>query len=110
MNAKRLEEKDPGETVPLTWDFTDDIAGIGDFNIAGIPEIVCVVDNSLRRNADPSPSDMVNSTPDVTDKIVAQSITGGVHGVDYKITCKVAIDSTPESLLFKTSILPVRRQ
>jgi hypothetical protein len=109
MNAKRLEEKDPGETVPLSWDFTDDIADIGDFTIT-TATIEVSVDRSLSRGTDPTPSALLNSSPQIDGFVVAQSITGGLDGVDYKVTCKAQIDSTPVSTIYKTSILPVRTQ
>lgn len=115
MNAQRLDEKDPGETVPLSWDFAADLgAETGDSpspGITGSPTISITVDNSLRRNTDLSDlDDMKSGSPQVDGTVVTQMITGGVHGVDYKVRCSVGINSTPAAALYKTSILPVRTQ
>ena len=109
MSAKRLEPKDPGETVPLSWDFTDDL---NDAEITGTPDIVVAVDNSLFRGNDPDVSDMLEGIAEVdtAKKIVTQLVKGGIDRVEYKVTCKIDTNSTPPGRLFKTSILPVRSQ
>lgn len=109
MSARRLDEKDPGEKVPLSWDFTTDL---GTAEIVGTPTITVTVDNSLRRNADTNDlSTMLSGAPQVSaGKIVLQMVEGGVHGVDYKVRCSVAVNSTPAARLYKTSVLPVRTQ
>ncbi len=106
-NAKRLEEKDPGEAAPLSWDFTDDL---GDADINGTPTVTIAVDTSLRRNADFDPDSMLSGAPQVSGKKVIQLVQGGVHGVDYKVKCMVVADSTPAARIYKSSILPVRNQ
>lgn len=108
MNAKRLDEKDPGETVPVSWDFSTDLGD--DADIDGTPVITIAVDRSLRRNNDASVTLETTGTPQVSGKVVTQLVTGGVHGVDYKVKCAIDVDSTPAAHLFKSSILPVRNQ
>lgn len=112
-NAKRLPEKDPGETIVLCWDFTDEFPEGQDSptpQITGVPDIVVTVDRSLYRGSDPAVGSMKVSSPQVIGKQVLQAITAGVDGVDYKVRCAVDIDSSPTTRLYKTSILPVRVQ
>lgn len=112
-NAERMPKKDPGETIVLCWDYTEDLDQDPDspaIGITGVPDIEIWVDQSLRRGADPAVSSMLVGSPQVIDKQVLQAVSAGVDQVDYKVRCAVAIDSSPGLLIYKTSILPVRVQ
>lgn len=113
MNSKRLPEKDPGETIILSWDFgaeldPDDPQAI----IMGVPETAIVVDTSLRRGEDPDVEDCLIGLPEVAtgSKIVAQAMRLGVDGVDYRVRCAVDVGTIPGARLVMSSIVPVRRQ
>ena len=112
MNALRLPEKDPGETLVLCWDFTEDLEeqDSPELTITGIPDIAISVDQSLRRGTDSNVGDMLVGSPQVVGNQVLQAVTLGVDGVDYKIRCAVSINSSPTVVLYKTSLLPVRVQ
>jgi hypothetical protein len=107
MNAKRLSEKDPDETVTLSWDFESQI---GEEIIIGEPQVFIEVDNSLRRNTDADPDSMLEGAPQVDGTNVLQSVSGGIAGVDYKVTARIQDSSTPNQTLEKSSVLPVRWQ
>jgi hypothetical protein len=109
-NAKRLSEKDPGETIVLCWDFSAELpADDPDAEITGTG-IVIVVDTSLRRGADPLVDDMLLGLPEIVDKQVLQALTAGVDQVDYKVRCAVDLASVPVTRIYKSSIVPVRAQ
>jgi hypothetical protein len=110
MNAKRLPEADPGETIPLSFDFTTDLGAVGATAIVGTPTVEPSVDNALRRNTDPTPADTLNGSVQVVGNVVIQSVNGLTDGVDYKFQCWIDTDNVPPQRIAKTSILPVRAQ
>lgn len=105
--TKRLDQKDPTETVDLSWDFVDELNGAAIDSVIGV---TVSVDNRLRRTTDPSPSSIVNGAPTFDGTTVFQSITGGINGVDYKISAQIATDEPTPQRISMFSVLPVRTQ
>jgi hypothetical protein len=107
-NAKRLDEKDPGETIVLCWDYTADLGEEG--TIDGTPVIVISIDNDLRRNTEDPITLVPVGAAAVDGKTVLQAVSGGADGIDYQVQAQAPASGTPASLIYKTSLLPVRYQ
>ena len=79
---KLLPLKGPTEVVPLSFDFTADIATGATVQVVSVT--VAVVSGS-----DASPGNLLQGAAIATGATVTQWITGGVDGVRYKILCTV---------------------
>lgn len=105
--TKRLDEKDPSETVDLSWDFVDELAGA---TLVSVVSVTVAIDNRLRRNTDPNPSAMLNGAAVYDGTVVVQSVSGGIHGVDYKFQAQIQTDDPTPQRISMFSVLPVRNQ
>jgi len=72
--------KNTGETTPLVFDFLSKLP-IGDT----IASAVCTC--TVWSGVDASPSSVLSGSATISGSKVTQTITGGVAGVTYKITC-----------------------
>lgn len=80
---KLLPLKGPAEVVPLSFDFTADIA-------TGATVAVISVTATVVSGADASPSNLLQGAAVVTGATVVQWIKAGVSGVSYAVQCLVS--------------------
>lgn len=97
-----FESKDPGENIPLVFDFSPGLA-TGE-TLTGIAVEVAVVGG-----ADAAPSTILvgGNQLDVTSTKVYVPVTGGLDGVDYnlKVTCTT---TNARKILVLAGVLEVR--
>ena len=99
----RFEAKSPNETVPLTFDFSQDLpAGV---TLTGIPNAVF----ATAQGSDPQPffiqKDLVGF--DETQTRVVLPVYRGIDGCEYRITITCAT-TQPDLILTLVGLLPVR--
>lgn len=79
---KILPDKDYREIVPVTFDFTADVA-------TGATVALVSVTVSVVSGTDASPSALLNGAATASGAMVTQWIDSGVVGVTYKLVCEV---------------------
>lgn len=101
MSPRYFDEKDPGETVVLTFDFTKDLNG----ETIAAPPVVAV---TVYTGADASPAAILDGAAqlDGTAKKVLQSVQAGLAPVDYRL--QVTVDTSAGRTLVMAMTLPVR--
>lgn len=82
-----LEQKDPGETIPILVDFSDDLVGGETINGASCAPTVSA-------GTDPSPTSILNGVATFTGSVVTQVIKGGIAGVIYMLAFTVTTTSS----------------
>lgn len=75
-----LPEKDPLETVPITFEFS---------NLTSAPITPVVTITQTAGPEDLSVGTMASGSPVVVGTQVRQKVTAGVHGCDYELQCQV---------------------
>jgi hypothetical protein len=90
--------KRPGETAPVTFDFT---AQLGASETIATQAVVA----SVYSGVDANPSAIVSGAATASGKIVSQAITAGVSGVIYQLVC--TITTSASKTLQKSSYLAV---
>jgi len=93
--------KDPAETVPLTFDFTDALPdGVTLASIVSTTFAVCA-------GVDAGPALVVGAFSISGGSMVLVGVSGGLDGVNYefKVTCQT---SNSQLILTLSAILPVR--
>lgn len=103
--AKLVPTKAPTEVIPLTFDFSPDLAP-GATIVGGTPALTAVVEADGSGGTDNSPSAILLSTPTLSGSVVQQMIQNGVDLVDYRISC--TITDTNGNKWTLQAILPVR--
>ena len=91
--------KDPGETIALSFDFTDRLAGAA---ISGTPAAV----SQTWSGVDSNPGAILSGGCAVAGPVVTQKVTGGIAGVDYRV--KVTAQTNDGRVLVLAGILAVR--
>lgn len=101
MSPRFFDEKDPGEVLVLTFDFTKDLGGE---TIVAPPAVAVTV----HAGGDGTPAAILDGAAqlDATSKKVLQSVQGGVAAVDYRL--QVTVDTNGGRTLVMAMILPVR--
>ena len=79
---KILPDKDYREIVPVTFDFTADIATAATVTVSSVSV-------ALLNGTDATPSALLNGAATAAGAVVTQWIKDGVAGCSYKITCVV---------------------
>lgn len=108
--SKRLDEKDPAEAVPLSFDFSDVL--VDDLDVTKI-EISIEVLGGLMVVDPPEnydPKDMLDKSPWMEGGVLMQVVKGGVDGYFYKVEAIIYCASSPEQIYKLSSVLPVRSQ
>lgn len=77
-----FDGKYQGETVVLTFDFTSALAASETISSATVSAVTY-------SGTDASPSTIINGAAVISGQTVKQSVTGGVEGVMYNLTCSV---------------------
>ena len=96
---KILPDKDYREIVPITFDFTADVATGATVTLVSIT--VTVVNGT-----DATPSALLNGAGTATGAVVTQWIDSGVVGVTYKLVCVVtASDGQTLALSAQTTVV-----
>lgn len=98
-----FDEKDFGETVPLTFDFAKDLA-VGE----NITSVVSVEVELSRGGPDATPGAILSGAPAISGNKVVQLVTGGVIGANYLIRVKVSTN-VPLNRWVCAGVLPVRK-
>lgn len=95
-----FDQKDPGESVVLTYDFTLGIpAGK---TLTGSP----TVEISVRSGADANPTAVLAGGNSIASPLVYVPVTGGLDAVQYDV--KVTVSTTdPHTTLVLAGVLPV---
>jgi len=86
MSLVTLRDKYEGETTPYKFDFSKDLDD-------GESLASAVVTASVYSGTDASPSSIVSGAASISGNIVTQTITTGVPGVIYQLTCAVTTQS-----------------
>jgi hypothetical protein len=102
--AKILPQKALTETVPVTFDFTPDLApGV---TLASVVSVVATQEPDGSGGTDGNPSAILNGAPTLLTPVVVQSVTGGLDLVDYRIA--VTAQDSNGNRWTQQAILPVR--
>ena len=96
-----FDEKDPGEIVPVSFDFSADVA-------TGATVTLISVSVSVVDGADPAPANILAGAATASGATVVQWITGGLDATRYKLRCRVA--ASDGQTLVLPAIVPVRTQ
>lgn len=96
-----FSNKDPGETIIATFDFSDELASTDPLLSSGITVTV-----ALTRGVDASPSNILFGAPIVVGgRSITQAVRGGVAGCNYRLTCTA---SSASETLVRAGLLRVR--
>ncbi len=98
-----FDEKDYGETVPLTFDFAPDLA-TGET----IASVVSVEVELRSGGPDATPGAILSGPAAISGNKVVQLVTGGVIGANYLMRVKVATN-VPLNRWVCAGVLPVRK-
>ena len=93
-------KKDPGESVPLPFDFAKDLSA-GE-TLTGTPTISITLYSGA---ADPNMSAMLSGMPQISGTEVLQMVTAGVLGNQYDI--KATCSTSTGRVLVLGAILPI---
>lgn len=93
-----LSSKYVGESVVVSFDFTDVLLGE---TISSVDSVVVTVVNG----EDATPSALLDGDPTISGAFVLQPVTAGVAGVDYRLVC--TITTSGNRVLLLDAILPV---
>lgn len=74
-----FDPKDPGEIIPLTFDFE---------HLTATPSNPAIAVTRHSGSADANPATILLGSPQVIGTSVVQKITGGVDGTTYKLVCE----------------------
>lgn len=96
--TQQLPSKRPGESAPVTFDFTGSLV-----NSETISSQSVVV--SVYSGVDANPAGMLSGAATASGKIVSQQITSGVSGVIYQLQC--TITTSLSKILQQSSYLAV---
>lgn len=105
MTCNLLSEKDPAESVIVTFNFSPALE-VGE----GITSMVSIA-VEVSAGIDLNPSAIITGTALVTTdgQSIQHPIHGGLDGVNYNIKV-IALTTNPEKILSVTAVLPVREQ
>jgi hypothetical protein len=98
-----FDEKDYGETVPLTFDFAPDLA-VGET----VASVITVEVELQRGGPDLTPGAILSGPPAISGNKVVQLVTGGVIGANYLLRVKVSTN-VPLNRWVCAGVLPVRK-
>jgi hypothetical protein len=107
-SAPRFPEKDPLESVPLAFNFTNDL--LSTETLTGTPTVTVTCELSQAgATLDPTPANILNGPAalDITRKLVIQPVMGGLAFNDYEVKVLIATTNANKTLAF-AGILPVR--
>ncbi|MFA5920151.1 MAG: hypothetical protein WC856_02520 [Methylococcaceae bacterium] len=79
MRVISIDDKDPVEIIPVTFDFTKEAASVDG----------AVITLSVVEGTDAAAISMIFGSYQITDKVVSQLIRNGVSGVTYLIRCEI---------------------
>lgn len=96
-----LSPKAPAEKVPVTFDFSDQLAD-GELIVSGS----VTVEARAVFGYDASPSSRLAGSPAVDSGVVQQLFDGGVLGEHYVLTCTAPTNNSQRLVL--VALLPVR--
>lgn len=82
MSRLSFDQKGPLETVSLAFDFTSSLAAAETISTKAV-----VV--TTYSGTDAAPSSLLNGSASSSGQVVTQSITAGVAGVTYLLTCTI---------------------
>ena len=97
---KEFSPKAPSERVPITFDFSEQLAATE--TIIGTPVLTVRAVRAL----DLTPSALLSGSPSIVGGIVQHLVTGGVLGELYEIRCEV--ETSLNQVLRLVGIQPVR--
>lgn len=79
--TEQFSPKDPGEIIPLTFDYV---------NLTSLPSSPAIAVSRHSGATDANPAAILLGSPQVVGTKVVQKITGGVDGTIYKLVCEAA--------------------
>lgn len=87
MSRAQLPNKLSGETKNVTFDFTSDLA-------SGETISTKAVAAAVYSGTDASPSSIISGAASSSGAVVTQTVTGGVTGVLYELTCTITTSAS----------------
>jgi hypothetical protein len=94
LTSHYIGEKQPGESLNLTLDFSQYVIGPG--TTFTITELIA------------TPTDLTISSTSVVGQTVKLSVSGGTNGLNYRIQATITTDDIPPEILIGDVILKVR--
>lgn len=80
--TQQLPAKRPGESAPVTFDFTSSLAATETISSQSVTV-------SVYSGVDANPSAMLSGVASASGKLVSQQITSGNSGVIYQLQCTI---------------------
>lgn len=85
-----FDDKDPGERVPIAFNFAKDLAALGGAVLAGSPTVTVTRFSGAE---DPTPAAMIDGSPWISGTKVMQWVHGGLAGCTYHWRCDATTDT-----------------